>query len=69
MNILRDMLDNPSKYTKFWVALTAPLGALLFAFAPQETEAAFVVTSVEWFNVLAAFAMAIGVYQVKNTRI
>lgn len=59
-------MKNLSKYNKFWVALTAPLGVLLVAMAPTATEAAFRVTTVEWYAVVVALASAVGVRQIAN---
>lgn len=73
MDKLKDLVTNPGKYAKFYVALSAAVGALLLVMAPIETEtvkeAAFVVTPNEWYQVVLAFAGAIGVYQFKNERI
>lgn len=73
MDAIKDLFKNPRKYSKFWVALVAPAGALVFSCAPQEVdgvaEAAFVVTPTEWYNVLVAFAVAVGVYQVPNKKV
>lgn len=59
-------MKNIEAYNKFWVALTAPLGVLLVCLAPTDIEAAFVMTTNEWYMVLVAFASAIGVRQVRN---
>lgn len=57
-----------SKYNKFWVALTAAAGVLLFACAPDTAsgQAAFHLTITELYQALVAFAGALGVYQVQN---
>lgn len=55
-----------SKYNKFWIALTAPLGVLLFCLAGTDTQQAFVMTHDEWYLVLVAVASAVGVHQVPN---
>lgn len=55
-----------TKYNKFWVALTIPLGVLLFAMAPVDGQVAFQVTTNEWYTVLVALAGAVGVRQVPN---
>lgn len=60
------MLSRLSKYNKFWVALTAPLGVLVYVLAPGEAEASFIVTRDEWYLVLVALASAIGVYATPN---
>ena len=61
---------NLSRFNKFWVALAAAGGVLLFACAPDEAarQVAFVVTRTEWYQVLVAFAGSFGVYQVSNKR-
>ena len=66
MNYVKKMLSNPGNWKKFWMALTAPLGALLLAMAPTDAQAAFVVTQTEWYVVLAALASAVGVERVAN---
>lgn len=60
-------MKNFTKYSKFWVALAAPLGVLLFVIAPTNLEPAFHVSVTEWYQVIVALAAAVGVYQVKNT--
>lgn len=59
-----------ARYNKFWLALAAAGGVLLFACAPDDAtrQAAFVVTRTEWYQVLVAFAGSFGVYQVSNKR-
>lgn len=57
---------NIAKYNKFWMALTVPLGVLLFAMAPMDGQAEFVITGTEWYMVLVALAGAFGVRQVTN---
>jgi predicted FMN-binding regulatory protein PaiB len=59
-----------SRYNKLWVALAAAFAVLVLACAPDATigQAAFVVTTTEWYQVLFSFAGALGVYQVTNTR-
>lgn len=73
MDTIKDMFKNPQKYAKFWVALIAPAGALVFSCAPQEldgvAEGAFVITPTEWYNVLVSFAVAAGVYNVPNKKV
>lgn len=59
---------NLSKFNKLWVALTAAAGVLLFGLAPTETEAAFHLTTTEVYQVLVAFAGALGVYGVTNKK-
>ncbi|HJQ08009.1 MAG TPA: hypothetical protein VJ836_00845 [Candidatus Saccharimonadales bacterium] len=61
---------NLSRYNKFWVALAAAAGVLLFACAPDaETgQTAFEITTTELYQALVAFAGSIGVYQVRNTK-
>jgi membrane associated rhomboid family serine protease len=61
-----DIFTNPQKYTKFYVALMAALGVLVVACSPTDKEAAFVVTSTEWYQVLFAFAGALGVVSFPN---
>jgi hypothetical protein len=57
---------NIAKYNKFWVALTIPLGVLLFVMSPADGQVAFQVTLNEWYMVLVALAGAVGVRQVPN---
>lgn len=65
---MKDIFTNPAKYNKFWVALAAPSAALIFACAGTEKEAAFSITVDEWYQVLVAFAVAVGVYQTPNKK-
>lgn len=58
-----------SRYNKFWMALTAPLGVLLVAMAPTATETAFHVSIVEWYAVIVSLAAAVGVRQISNGRL
>lgn len=55
-----------TKYNKFWVALAAALGQFVIVAAPTATDAAFQVTTAEWYTVLVAVLGALGVYQVAN---
>jgi len=59
-------MKNFTKYNKFWMALTAPLGVLLFVIAPTNLDPAFHVSVVEWYQVVVALAAAVGVRQVSN---
>lgn len=59
-------MDNFTKYSKFWMALTAPLGVLLFVAAPTNLDSAFHVSVVEWYQVVVALAAAVGVRQISN---
>lgn len=59
-------MHNFTKYNKFWMALVAPLGVLLFVAAPTNLEPAFHVSVVEWYQVIVALAAAVGVRQVAN---
>jgi hypothetical protein len=61
-------MNELAKYNKFWVALTAPLGVLLFCMAPTETEQAFKVNLNELYMVAVAGAASIGVYAVPNKK-
>lgn len=55
------------QFNKFWVSLIAPLGVLLFCLAPIEgVEAAFIVTTNEWYVVVVALAASFGVYATPN---
>ncbi len=63
-----DIFKNPSKYAKFYTALIATAGVLLFACMPTDTEAAFAVNTNEWYQVLTAFAGSLGVYVVSNKK-
>lgn len=53
-------------YQKFWLAVAAGFGQLVAVCAPTDTQAAFVVTSTEWYTVVLAVAVAIGVRQIAN---
>lgn len=64
---MKDMFKNPAKYKKFWAALVAPLGVLLFVMSPADGQTAFSVTRAEWFLVVVALAAAAGVRQVPNS--
>lgn len=55
-----------AKFNKFWVALAAPLGVLLFVLAPTDTQTAFELTREEWYQVVVALAAAGGVWAVPN---
>lgn len=57
-----------SKYNKFWMALTMPLGTLLFVMAPVDGQAVFQVTAAEWYLVLLSAAAAVGVRQIPNNK-
>lgn len=59
-------MKNFTKYNKFWMALTAPLGVLLFVTAPTNLEPAFHVSIVEWYQVVVTLAAAVGVRQIAN---
>lgn len=66
MNHVKDALNNPAHWRKFWVALLAALLALVGVMAPIEGQEAFVVTTAEWYTVVVAFVGAFGVGAVRN---
>jgi hypothetical protein len=53
-------------YQKFWLAFVAGSGQLLIVCAPSDVEAAFVITTTEWYTVVLAYATAFGVRQMAN---
>ena len=70
---ISDIWTNPEKYSKFWIALAAVGGQLVLVCAPTtdaqgQLEAAFVVTSTEWYSLLVAAAAAIGVERIANRK-
>lgn len=64
----KDILANPEKYRKFLVAFAGPLGVLVVSMAPSGSEGAFVVTSTEWYQVIATFFAPILVFAVPNKK-
>lgn len=66
MTYIKQMLTNPAHWRKFWISLTAPLGALLLAMAATDTQPAFEVTRNEWYVVLVSLAASVGVERVRN---
>lgn len=63
---MKDMFNNPAKYRKFLIALTAPLSVLLFVMSPLDGQVAFEVTRAEWYLVVVAVAGAVGIRQTPN---
>ena len=62
---MKDLLKI-SKYQKFWIAVAAGVAQLLVVCAPTDIEAAFVVSTTEWYTVLLAIATAVGVRRIAN---
>ncbi|MGJ5804367.1 hypothetical protein ACSCB1_35460 [Streptomyces europaeiscabiei] len=65
---IKDMWNHPTKYNKFWVALTIPGAVLLGAMAPTDTDAAFSISAAEWYQIVFALAGAVGVRQISNNK-
>ncbi len=61
-------MEKLAKYNKFWVALTAPLGVLLYCLAPTEVQPAFKLTLDEVYLFVVALASTAGVYIVPNKK-
>lgn len=58
------------KFNKFWAALAAAGGVLVFVCAPDADagQLAFEITRNEIYSIFVAFAGAIGVYSVSNKK-
>lgn len=65
---MNQFFNNLAKYNKFWVALTAPLGVLLYCLAPTDAQAAFELTMDELYPFVVAMASTAGVYVVPNKK-